>query len=342
MSHHLDSPTAKEDGRVDITDIYVFAGVAPDTTVLIMAVNPLAGELSPTTFRAGALYDFKVDTNADLIEDLDYRIVFGEPEPNGTQRIELRRLDGGAAINYDSQGRSIAQGNTGETIKIDTGGHLWTGLVADPFFFNLAAFEQFAKLILEENKFDPSVFDTAQNFLAGHNVTAIVLELPNAALSSEMMHIWGTTAIQHEGKWRTINRAANPLILQVFIHDDHLKDAYNKSLPQDDIDRYGETIAAFVAKVTQLAGTAPDPQAYGRQVAQLLFPDVLAYSPQLPTGYGFAGRNGRALADDTPDFILSLLANTPFSDRVGKPVGFRSSFPYLAEPNLLAANQAPT
>lgn len=148
MSHHLDSPTAKEDGRVDITDIYVFAGAAPDTTVLIMAVNPLAGELSPTTFRAGALYDFKVDTNADLIEDLDYRITFGEPEPNGTQRIELRRLDGGAAIKDESQGRSIAQGNTGETIKIDTGGHLWTGLVADPFFFNLAAFEQFAKLIL--------------------------------------------------------------------------------------------------------------------------------------------------------------------------------------------------
>lgn len=152
-----------------------------------------------------------------------------------------------------------------------------------------------------------------------------------------MLHIWGTTTIQHEGKWRTINRAANPLIQQVFIHDDHLKDAYNKSLPQEDIDRYGETIAAFVAKVTQLAGTAPDPEAYGRQVAQLLFPDVLAYSPQLPTGYGFAGRNGRALADDTPDFILSLLANTPFSDRVGKPVGFRSSFPYLAEPNNIGS-----
>ncbi|HEY9845316.1 MAG TPA: DUF4331 family protein, partial [Candidatus Caenarcaniphilales bacterium] len=104
MSHHLDSPTAKEDGRVDITDVYVFSGESTDTTVLIMAVNPLAGEVSPTTFRAGALYDFKIDTNADVIEDLDYRVTFGEPDSNGMQRIELRRLEGSATTEYSSDG----------------------------------------------------------------------------------------------------------------------------------------------------------------------------------------------------------------------------------------------
>jgi hypothetical protein len=333
MSHHLDSPTAQEDGRVDITDIYVFAGEAADTTVLIMAVNPLAGEVSPTTFRAGALYDFKIDTNADVIEELDYRVTFGEPDPNGIQRIEVRRLEGSAAAEFNSDGTLIAEGNTGDVIPIGDGGRLWTGLVADPFFFNLGAFGQFAKLILEENRFDPSVFDTAENALAGHNVTAIVLELPNAALGAETIHLWGTTTIQHEGKWKTINRAATPLVQQVFIQDEHLKDAYNKSLPHEDVAKYGETIAAFTAKVTQLAGTAADPQAYGQQVVQFLFPDVLTYNPQLPISYSFAGRNGRALADDTPDLILSLLANTPFSDRVSKPDGLRTHFPYLAEPN---------
>jgi hypothetical protein len=334
MSHHLDSPTAKEDGRVDITDIYIFAGESPNTTVLIMAVNPLAGELSPTTFRAGALYDFKIDTNADVIEDLDYRITFGDPDPSGTQRIELRRLAGSAAAEYDSDGKLIAAGQTGEVIAIDAGGRLWTGLVADPFFFNLGAFGQFAQLIEEAQRFDPSVFDSAENTLAGHNVTAIVLELPNAALGAETIHLWGTTTILHEGQWKTINRAATPLIQQVFIQDEHLKDAYNKSLPRDDAAKYSATIAAFTAKVTQLAGTTPDPQAYGQQVAQFLFPDVLTYNSQLPTSYGFAGRNGRALADDTPDVILSLLANTPLSDRVSKPDGLRTHFPYLAKPNL--------
>jgi hypothetical protein len=333
MSHHLDSPTAKEDGRVDITDVYIFAGEAANTTVLIMAVNPLAGEVSPTTFRAGALYDFKIDTNADVIEDLDYRITFGEPDSSGIQRLELRRLEGNAATEYDSIGKLIAEGNTGEIIQIGDGGRIWIGLVADPFFFNLEAFGQFIKLIEEENRFDPSVFDTAQNALAGHNVTAIALELPNAALGTEPIQLWGTTTIQHESKWKTINRAATPLIQQVFIQDEHLKDAYNKTLPREDIAKYGEAIAAFAAKVTQLAGTTTDPQAYGQQVVQFLFPDVLAYNSQFPTSYGFAGRNGRALADDTPDVILSLLANTPFSDRVGKPDGFLTHFPYLAEPN---------
>lgn len=334
MSHHIDSPAAKEDGRVDITDIYVFAGEAANTTVLIMAVNPLAGELSPTTFRAGALYDFKIDTNADVIEEIDYRITFGDPDSTGVQQLELRRLEGSAAADYGSDGNPIASGKTGEIISVGDGGRLWAGLVADPFFFNLGAFGQFAKLILEENRFDPSVFDTAENALAGHNVTAIVLELPSKALSAETIQLWGTTTIQHEGKWKTINRAATPLIQQVFIQDEHLKDAYNKSLPREDAAKYGEIIAAFTAKVTQLAGTTTDPQAYGQQVAQFLFPDVLTYNPQLPTSYGFAGRNGRALADDTPDLILSLLANTPFSDRVGKPGGLRTHFPYLAEPNL--------
>jgi Domain of unknown function (DUF4331) len=333
MSHHLDSPTAKEDGRVDITDVYVFAGEPANTTVLIMAVNPLAGELSPTTFRAGALYDFKIDTNADLIEDFDYRVTFGDPDQSGIQQIEVRRLEGSAATEYDSSDPLIAEGKTGEVIPVGDGGRMWAGLVADPFFFNLSAFGQFVKLIVEENRFDPSVFDTAENALAGHNVTAIVLELPNASLGAKSIQLWGTTAIQHEGKWKTINRAATPLVQQVFIQDEHLKDAYNKSLPRDDVAKYGAAIAAFTAKVTQLAGTAPDPQAYGQQVVQFLFPDVLTYNPQLPIGYGFAGRNGRALADDTPDVILSLLANTPFSDRVGKPDGLRTHFPYLAEPN---------
>jgi Domain of unknown function (DUF4331) len=337
MSHHLDSPTAKEDGRVDITDVYIFAGESANTTVLIMAVNPLAGELSPTTFRAGALYDFKIDTNADIIEDLDYRVTFGETDPRGMQRIELRRLEGSAAAEYSGNGKLIAEGNTGEIIPIGDGGRLWTGLVADPFFFNLGAFGQFAKLILEENRFDPSVFDTAENALAGHNVTAIVLELLNAALGNETIRLWGTTSIQHEGQWVTINRAATPLIQQIFIHDEHLKDAYNKTLPREDAAKYGEVIAAFTAKVTQLAGTTTNPQAYGQHVARFLFPDVLIYNPQSPTSYRFAGRNGRALADDTPDVILSLLANTPLSDRVGKPDGLRTHFPYLAEPNGVIA-----
>src|SRR6266511_2673612 len=91
MSHHLDSPSAREDGRVDLCDLFVFAGTDPHTTVLIMTVNPDAGLSSPTSFRPDALYEFKIDTNADAVEDLSFQIRFGALDAAGGQPLELRR-----------------------------------------------------------------------------------------------------------------------------------------------------------------------------------------------------------------------------------------------------------
>lgn len=49
MSHHLDSPTVREDGRVDIADVFIFAGKELGTTVLVMTVNLLASTALNTT-----------------------------------------------------------------------------------------------------------------------------------------------------------------------------------------------------------------------------------------------------------------------------------------------------
>lgn len=131
----------------------------------------------------------------NLVLDTLSPVLFGEPDATGIQQIELRRLEGSAAADYGSDDNPIAAGKTAEIIPVDDGGSLWAGLVADPFFFNLGAFEKFTKLILEENRFDPSVFDTAENALADQNVIAIVLELPSTALSTETIQLWGTTTI---------------------------------------------------------------------------------------------------------------------------------------------------
>ena len=60
---HLDGPMAKHDGRLDITDVYAFQSPSnPANTVLIMNVDPVAGVLSPNTFRSDALYgDLRAD-----------------------------------------------------------------------------------------------------------------------------------------------------------------------------------------------------------------------------------------------------------------------------------------
>ena len=57
------------------------------------------------------------------------------------------------------------------------------------------------------------------------------------------------------------------------------------------------------------AGTSDDPEGYGRTVAGLLFPDVLPYVVGTPATYGFAGFNGRPLADNAPEAMLSLVTN---------------------------------
>ena len=71
MSHHFDTPTAKEDPRINICDFYLFRG-RPGTTVMALTVNPNAGVGAPDTFRDEGLYAFRFDTNRDLREDVAF------------------------------------------------------------------------------------------------------------------------------------------------------------------------------------------------------------------------------------------------------------------------------
>jgi hypothetical protein len=48
MSHHFDSPTAIEDGRLNLCDLYVFPET-PGMSTLILTVNPDSGRSNPTT-----------------------------------------------------------------------------------------------------------------------------------------------------------------------------------------------------------------------------------------------------------------------------------------------------
>jgi hypothetical protein len=334
VSHHFDSPSSRADGRVDISDLFVFGGADPDTTVLIMTVNPDAGLSSPTSFRADALYEFKIDTNADVIEDLSFQIRFGILDAAGRQAIELRRADGLAAASRET-GVLLATGLTDTSLRIAGGGQLWAGRAADPFFADAVALAQFQQALFVEQRFAPEVFGARpQNNFAGRNVTAIVLELPNYLLSTPRLHVWATTSIIKDGELVQINRAGVPLIQGLFnIVDEHLADSYNRSHPRDDQARYGQQIAAIAAQIAKLAGIVPDPQAHGHNVAQRLLPDMLRYEPGTTAHYSAASTNGRALTDDVFDATLSLVTNTPIADRIEADGRHRSTFPYLALPH---------
>ena len=78
--------------------------------------------------------------------------------------------------------------------------------------------------------------------------------------------------------------------------------------------------------------TSADPQGYGETVARDLFPDVLSYVIGTPAVYGFAARNGRTLADNVPEAMLSLVTGTAVPSGLKPSVakGQRAShFPYV-------------
>src|ERR1700692_650681 len=137
MSHHFDTPTAKEDPRVNVCDFYLFRG-RPGTPVTPLTENPNAGVGAPDTFRDEGLYAFRFDTNRDLQEDVAFKVQFGAPADAGggehrhVQTFAGRRATGADALK-GAAGELIISGNTGGVGEADEGCLAYAGLAPDLF-----------------------------------------------------------------------------------------------------------------------------------------------------------------------------------------------------------------
>jgi Domain of unknown function (DUF4331) len=105
MSHHYSAPDwgfPRGDARLDLTDLYAFLKPGDsDKSILIMNVHPSPGEnppgpTTPEPFATEALYEIKVDTNADAVADITYRVRFSS-RANGAQTATLHRVEGAQA-----------------------------------------------------------------------------------------------------------------------------------------------------------------------------------------------------------------------------------------------------
>ncbi|MDG4788723.1 DUF4331 family protein [Micromonospora sp. WMMD1102] len=334
LSHHLDSPLARQDPRLDISDVYVFPG---DTgTVFVMNTNPLSGTGG---FHPEGRYEFKIDTDGDAAPDITLRVTFGPPDAEGCQPVELRSLRGAAARDPHGNAPISVSGRTGEELKGPDGTRLWSGAAADPFFIEGTVVTEVVRAIAEGTPPDLSEFDpaTATNLFAGTNVCSIVVEMPNDSLPGGTIGFWGVTALATDtGGWRQINRCAKPLLNTLFNPaDSERADDYNAGQPSDDLEVNGPLIAERVARVVRAMGTTADPGAYGRQVRDALLPDVLRYDVGTPANFGFAGQNGRGLTEWVPEVMFAIVLNAavPLGLRGNSAAaGPRPHFPYLAPP----------
>jgi Domain of unknown function (DUF4331) len=337
MSHHFDTPTAREDPRINLCDFYLFPG-GPTSTVMAMTVNPDAGLSAPDTFREEGLYAFRFDLDGDAREELAFKVTFGPPfhgdgdDHKHEQIFEVRRSTGAAALE-GANGDLIAAGTTGAVVKSTAGVTVFAGLAPDLFTVDAAAFNTFRATLFNENRFEPLTFLNRESFFAKRNVTAIVIELPNAMIGNGLVRAWASTSLHGHAPEVQVSRWGIPLITHLFIPDQEVREQYNRAVPADDLARFSEQIGGLAEKLSALAGSTTKPGDYARKVIARLCPTMLPYVIGTPAAFDFAGFNGRALGDDVVDVILTLASNTALGDGVvPDKARIRSEFPYFGEP----------
>jgi hypothetical protein len=326
MSHHLDSPIARQDIRLDITDLYVFRGEI-GTVFVINVCHSIFGPIPAPGYHPEGMYEFKVDLNGDAVEDVTYRLTFSERDKSGKQSYVVRCIRGAEASDPQAPGTVVAQGATGETVTTPTGLRVWTGKAGDPFWIEPDVLHAVGHAFQDGTTINLAGWDPsrAKNLFAGHTVYSIVLEVPDSELLSgskdnRRVGVWAVSTLATDaGGWRSINRVGLPMIPPLFTqYNEDLGNRLNAGRPADDFATYGAAVTKAIASVVSANGTAEDPMAYAEKLAHRLFPNMLPYEIGTPAVLGFAEWNGRSLTDDAPDVMFSIAANTPVRLGIGK------------------------
>jgi hypothetical protein len=337
MSHHLDTPLAAQTGQLFIDDLYVFPG--DDSTVFVMDVNSnVTGAYAQPGFHPEARYEVKVHFEGGEYEELTYRVSFGEPDSGGVQPLRLHVLTGDSAREDAAAGELLLEGRTGQAFG-SGGTRVWAGRAQDSFYIDLSLLGIVDAAVAKGTALDLSEWrpEKAQNSFAGTSVESIVLEVPHRQQGlrpGARIGVWCATKLATDaGGWRQVNRGGYPMMWPIFWPDD-TQFAYpaNTRHPARDFAAEGEHLASQVAAVVAASGTVPDAAGYGQTVARQLLPDLLPYEVGTPATFGFAVRNGRTMADNAPEAMLSLVAGTAIASglRPAVAAGQRSeTFPYV-------------
>ena len=340
MSHHLDSPLARQDIRLDITDLYVFRGQT-GTVFVINVCHSIFGPIPTPGYHPEGMYEFKADLDGDAVEDITYRLTFDERDGQGKQRFLVRCIRGADAADPHAPGAVVAQGTTGEPVTAASGLRVWAGKAGDPFWIEPDVLHAVGHAFQDGHSVNLSGWDPnrAKNLFAGHTVYAIVLEVPDAELlaganGNRRIGAWAVASLATDaGGWRSINRVGLPMIHPLFTqYNEDLGNRLNAGRPSDDFATYGKAVTKAIAGVVSANGTAEDPKAYAEKVAHQFFPNILPYEVGTQAVFGFAEWNGRSLTDNAPDVMFSMAANAPVHLGIGKEsvtAKPSTAFPYV-------------
>jgi Domain of unknown function (DUF4331) len=361
---HLDAPALggltnaagdfaphSDHGDRDINDVYVFEGANASRTVLVMTTNPAVNipSVQPMPyFGTNVRYVINVDRNGDARQDLAYVWRFGAANGSGAQSYTVTRYTGANARSLGT-GTKIGSGWTsGSGIgTAKDGAKVFAGVRSDPFFFDLTGFIGTVFGIGED---DLEILDgNSSDFFEGLNTNAVVIEVPDAALGSTNIGVWGKTSYWNGSSWVKADQMGRPAINTVFntfIVDPApatAKNLFNTTAPSNqataDGGRFRTNIIQTLTAINGYLGTTAfgctdyDATTAG-VIADILLPDLLTYDTT--DDADFSSLNGRALADDVIDFELGLTTNgcvTSDGANADAHADYLSVFPYLGVPH---------
>lgn len=328
MSHHFDTPTGREDPRLNLCDVYLFAGTA-DTTVMAMTVNPSAIADTVAPFRDEALYTFHFDTDLDGSENVSFAVEFAAVEGVDAhgQGFRVRRS---VPANGGSNGDVLVSGVSGTSTSGRDGARAFAGVVHDAFAGDATALNAFKSAFLS-GEYRPESFDNHVNDFHDRTIGAIVLEVPSRLISrTPRVDMWATVLLHGHAPDQQVARWGLPLFTHIFLRDDQLREQFNRSAPSEDNAAFVASTIDTVTRHVTASGTATDPSTYARRVAALFGSLNLPYELGSAASFDFAGFNGRSLSDNVMDVMLTLLVNSPLGTGIRPdPARFSATYPYL-------------
>ena len=378
-SSHREAPAITEDPVADLTDLYAFVSPdRPDSTTFVMNSGPFqnpGGGPNFDKFGDDVLYALNIDNNGDAVADIKYQFRFKttyqnpetflyntgpvrsltDPNLNRRQTYTLTEVRGTNSVpigtnlptapayvsavrstpNYRALAAAASLGLENNSIRV------FAGPRDDPFFADLGSI--FDVLGLRPlNQFHAFKLPTAQgvDYLAGFNVSSIVLQVPNARITNAgdpVVGVWATTSRRVAGAsgaadtFNQVSRLGNPLVNEVVIPVG-MKDKFNSSSPDKDAQfakyvldpELGKLIPALYAPAGIKLPTSVDAglgAAFpGRQDLATIFLTGIAglnksktfSAPseelRINTSMASSFPNGRKLTDDVVDIALQVVA----------------------------------
>jgi hypothetical protein len=306
---HRDAPAINGIPEGDITDIYAF--LDPQNRgrlILIMGVNPLSvpGFTHSYRFAKDYLYQFKLDLNGDYNEDMVIQARFRDtPDTGQIMRVHTgfpNPAHVGVSNLFLEDAPSQVETPVGRVFGDPNDIQVFAGLRDDPFVLDGQVFRILngSQDVFREIPASPlgplrgrpvrANGASGVDVLGGFNASFIAVGIPVGWLGGtrDIINIWGTVSspATEAGFFQQFERSGQPLFNTVFVPGP-LKDAFNVSVPADDVTRWGRYV-----------------------------PDALTTTDNDGTGNTIAGRHGllTTLGLDGPPFGAPLLLPANFAN----------------------------